>query len=262
VASGVRARKTGRTYDLRKMSRADLIRAYFTHPSVLVYLGLAVVAIAVAALTADSPWPPLAAAAVAALLYPLAEYLLHRFVLHGRYMYKIPFLATTWKRIHYDHHRDPNDLRVLFGALYTTLPTITVVALPVGWLVAGLPGAAAAFATGLLAFAFYEFCHCAQHLNFTPKSAFLRRIKQRHMAHHFHNESGNFGITSFLWDRVFGTLYETPKEVPRSPTVFNLGYTEEEAKRYPWVAELSQGDGDAPGPRRGRRAPEQRAEGA
>ena len=231
-----------RTYDLGRMGRVDLLRAYLGHPAVLTYLGLAAVSIALAAGFAEAFWPLALAAGLTVLAYPLVEYVVHRFVLHGRYMYKAAFLAATWKRIHYDHHRDPNDLNVLFGALYTTLPTIALVTLPLGWLVAGPAGAGAAFATGLLAFSFYEFCHCLQHLNYTPRSRLFRRIKQLHMAHHFHNETGNFGITSFIWDRVFGTLYDPPGAAPRSPTAFNLGYTEEEAARYPWVAELSRPD--------------------
>jgi hypothetical protein len=31
-------------------------------------------------------------------------------------MYRIKWLSPTWKRIHYDHHQDPNHLEVLFGA--------------------------------------------------------------------------------------------------------------------------------------------------
>src|SRR3546814_8026358 len=57
-----------------------------------------------------------AAAAVAIVAYPLAWYLLHRYVLHGQWMFKSPLTARTWKRIHYAHHQDPNHLEVLFGA--------------------------------------------------------------------------------------------------------------------------------------------------
>jgi hypothetical protein len=78
-------------------------------------------------------------------------------------------------------------------------------------------------------------------LNYTPTSPFLQRIKRLHLAHHFHNESGNFGITSFLWDRVFATYYAKAKDVARSPTVFNIGYTAAEAARFPWVQQLSNG---------------------
>ena len=68
----------------------------------------------------------------------------------------------------------------------------------------------------------------------------LRDIKRNHLAHHFHNEQGNFGITSSVWDRVLGTYYAQPKDVRRSPTAHNLGYTAEMAERYPWVAALSE----------------------
>jgi sterol desaturase/sphingolipid hydroxylase (fatty acid hydroxylase superfamily) len=89
----------------------------------------------------------------------------------------------------------------------------------------------------------YEFCHCIQHLNFQPKSAWLKRIKKLHMAHHFHNENGNYGITSFWVDRLFGTAYDEMSAMPRSPTVHNLGYDAAEAERYPWVAALAPAGG-------------------
>jgi sterol desaturase/sphingolipid hydroxylase (fatty acid hydroxylase superfamily) len=88
---------------------------------------------------------------------------------------------------------------------------------------------------------FYEFCHCIQHLSYKPKNAWLVAMKARHMAHHFHDESGNFGITNFVWDRLFGTFYERVERPERSATVFNLGYTEDVAAVYPWVARLSGG---------------------
>lgn len=230
-----------RTHNLDRMTMGELVRAYFTYPAIQTYLVLGIVGIGVAAYFAASPWPLLAAIGLAMLVYPLVWYLLHRFVLHGRFLYKSRWTAAAWKRIHFDHHQDPNDLRVLFGALYTTLPTIGGVTIPIGWLVGGTAGAAAAFATGLLTTCFYEFSHCVQHLNYAPKSAYLQRLKRLHLAHHFHNEQGNFGITSFFWDRLFGTFYAKQKDVPRSATVFNIGYTAEQAERYPWVLRMSNG---------------------
>ena len=226
-------------YELDKMTLRDLVVAYFTHYSIVVYLALAVVGIVAAAWLAPSAWPPLRGVVLVLILYPLVEYVLHRWVLHATWLYKSALTAKVWKRIHYDHHQNPHDLSVLFGALYTTLPTILLITLPLGWLVGGASGAMAAMAAGLLVFAGYEFCHCAQHLPFTPENRWLREIKKRHLAHHFHSEQGNFGITSGIWDRAFGTLYAKPKEVPRSPTTSNLGYTAKERESHPWVAELS-----------------------
>jgi sterol desaturase/sphingolipid hydroxylase (fatty acid hydroxylase superfamily) len=233
---------SGRKYLLNKMTLRELAVAYFTHRSILTYLVLIAACLWLAIASAQGLRGPLTAAAVIALIYPLVEYLMHRYVLHSRFLYRHQMTAALWKRIHYDHHQNPNDLSVLFGALYTTLPTIFVIASPVGWLIAGLPGAAAAFATALVLFSLYEFCHCIQHLPFMPRWHWLRELKRHHLAHHFHNEHGNFGITSFIGDRIFGTLYQRPQQVAKSPTVHNLGYAGSEREAYPWVAELSADD--------------------
>ena len=217
----------------------DLVRAYFTYYAIMAYLLLAVLSIIAAVAWNQDTVMSLFAAALVVPVYPFIWYLLHRFVLHGRYLYKSAATASLWKRIHFDHHQDPNDLGILFGALYTTLPTILVVTLPIGWVLAGPGGAAAALASGLITTCFYEFCHCIQHLPFKPEYEWLKQIKKLHLAHHFHNEQGNFGITNFAADKMLGTYYARPKDIARSATVFNLGYTAQEAERYPWVARLS-----------------------
>ena len=57
--------------------------------------------------------------------------------------------------------------------------------------------------------------------------------------HHFHNENGNYGIASFLPDRLLGTYYRDARACPKSAGVYNLGYDFEEAHRYPRVMELT-----------------------
>lgn len=230
-----------RSHHLDRMTFRELVVAYFQYPAIIAYLTLAAVMIGVWVWQPAGLLATTVAIAASILAYPLAWYLLHRYVLHSRWMFKSPLLAATWKRIHYDHHQDPNHLEVLFGALHTTLPTIALVTAPFGYLVGGIGGAAAAMATGLLTTCFYEFCHCIQHLSYKPKNKQLALMKQRHMMHHFHDEDGNYGITNFFWDRLFGTMYERSGDRPKSPTVFNLGYTQEAAERYPWVSRLSGG---------------------
>ena len=233
-----------KTHYLNKMTFRELVVAFFQYYAVQAYIVLGVTAAVVAGMNATALLPNIAAAAAAILAYPLVWYVLHRWVLHGRWLFKSPMTAKVWKRIHYDHHQDPHNLEILFGALYTTLPTIALVTIPVGWLLDGVGGAATAFATGMLWVCVYEFCHCVQHLSYKPKNRWLKMIKQRHMEHHFHDENGNFGITNFFWDRLFGTLYEREERPVKSATVFNLGYDEDAAQRYPWVADLSGGVSD------------------
>jgi len=229
----------GRKHYLDRMSLNDLINAYFAYPAIRVYLALSVIGAGLAFYWMESALPVILVALVTPAFYALSWYLLHRFVLHGRFLYKSPRTAALWKRIHFDHHQDPNDLEVLFGALPTTLPTILLITLPVGWILGGPAGAAAGMAMGMWITCFYEFCHCIQHLAYTPRLPILRRMKKLHMAHHFHNEQGNYGITNFLWDRLLNTYYSSAGEVLRSPTVFNLGYVSAEYEEFPWVADLS-----------------------
>jgi hypothetical protein len=72
----------------------------------------------------------------------------------------------------------------------------------------------------------------------------VARGQEASSALRFHNELGNFGIISGIWDKVFGTLYESPRDVPRSETTYNLGYAGAERDRHPWVAELSATEGE------------------
>lgn len=231
---------TTKKYHLEDMSLRDLIVAYVQYPAIQAYFLIAVFGLIYLVLNAAWSFKLLLAAVLMAVLYPLIWYVLHRYVLHSRYLYKSPMFAKVWKRIHYDHHRDPNDLRVLFGALHTTLPTVTLFSIPLGWALQGVEGAVAATASGVLVTMFYEFCHCIQHLHYTPRSKFLRDMKRLHLLHHFRNENGNYGITNFFWDKLFQTYYDKHNNLSKSPSVFNLGYDEEQAALYPWVAKLSQ----------------------
>ncbi len=240
-----------RKHNLDRMTFGELVFAFFTYYAIWAYLLLGLTAAVLCVVWWENPLRQLAVLPAISVAFSLGWYLSHRWILHSR-LYRIPlsFTAATWKRIHFDHHQDPNDLRILFGALKTTLPTILGVEVPLGYLINGRSGAmlAAAFAMGLTCF--YEFCHCVQHLNYTPRSPFLKEIKRLHLMHHFHHEGVNFGITSYLWDKLFGTFAPRSTELAKSPTVFNLGYTEEEAQRYPWVARLSGGTRGDGHPRR------------
>ena len=140
-----------RTHNLGRMDMADLIQAFATYPTVHAYVLLALISLGITIylLPGASLLGLAIAVALAVVIYPMAWYLIHRFMLHGQHLYKSRWTAAAWKRIHFDHHQDPHDLRVLFGALYTTLPTIAIITITIGWLVAGPAGGAIAFATGL-----------------------------------------------------------------------------------------------------------------
>jgi sterol desaturase/sphingolipid hydroxylase (fatty acid hydroxylase superfamily) len=134
---------------------------------------------------------------------------------------------------------------VLFGGLHTTLPTILLVAGPLGYLIDGWGGAIGAIVGTVIMTCFTEFMHSGEHLAFEPKSKFWQVMKQRHLAHHFHNENGNYGIAEFFWDGLFGTLYKEQNDRPRSATARNLGYTSEMAEKFPWVKAITDAEPEA-----------------
>ena len=169
--------------------------------------------------------------------------------------------AKLWKRTHYDHHQRPNELSVLFGGLHTTLPPIALIYGPIGFWIAGPGGAGMAIASGIFMTMFYEYIHCIQHLGFMPKEdkplgKFLQHVKRAHLLHHFHDENGNYSITTFWFDALMGSYYKDATARDRSPTVRNIGYTDDMAEKYPWVRratlESEQAESGTPPPVAGR----------
>jgi hypothetical protein len=133
LAQAIRPDFWRREHHLDKMTFKELVVAYFQYPAIIAYLALSAASIFLFIRYPAPLAPTLIAVAVATAIYPFVWYVLHRWVLHSRWMFKVPPLAATWKRIHYDHHQDPNHLEVLFGALHTTLPTIALATVPIGW---------------------------------------------------------------------------------------------------------------------------------
>jgi len=72
-----------------------------------------------------------------------------------------------------------------------------------------------AFTAGLTAmYGAYEVLHRLAHTH-APKTAYGRWLRRHHFHHHFHDPSGNHGVTSPLGDFCFGT--ERPVGVVRVP---------------------------------------------
>jgi sterol desaturase/sphingolipid hydroxylase (fatty acid hydroxylase superfamily) len=142
-------------------------------------------------------WPELGALALAGLAgWTLAEYGVHRFVLHGLH----PF-----RRWHAQHHLRPTAL------IYT--PTI-VSAAAIGLLVFA-PAmlladrwAACALTVGVVVGSLaYAITHHATH-HWHARTRWLLQRKRWHALHHFAGDSrrpGRYGVTSGFWDHVLGS---------------------------------------------------------
>jgi sterol desaturase/sphingolipid hydroxylase (fatty acid hydroxylase superfamily) len=132
--------------------------------------------------------------------FTLVEYLVHRNVFH---------LAPRTERarrfqyaIHGNHHEDPSArTNVMMRPAYAlvALGVITACLAPFGRpMLAFAPG----FVVGYGA---YLFVHFAVHA-WRPPSGVLRGLWRHHHLHHFADDTRNYGVSSPLWDVVFGTL--------------------------------------------------------
>ncbi|MBW2396175.1 MAG: sterol desaturase family protein, partial [Deltaproteobacteria bacterium] len=136
------------------------------------------------------------AAALGFFAWGFVEYLVHGILGHRYRTFVTP--------LHGGHHIEPR-------AVFTS---------PLGWVpIAGLLWAVAALTAGplfgscffaalLAGFLRYEYVHWRIHFR-TPKTPRQRLLHQHHLAHHFVNAKAYHGVTTRLWDRVFGTLPET-----------------------------------------------------
>jgi sterol desaturase/sphingolipid hydroxylase (fatty acid hydroxylase superfamily) len=150
-------------------------------------------------LFAGPPILALVACGAGFVAWGFCEYILHRWVLHGP-----PSIARV---NHAHHHADPD---VLIG---TPMLVIAIGAAGI-WLVLSLAmpaGLAASVVFGL--YAGYNGFAIVHHLGHhhpgrLGRLAIVRRLERFHDSHH-ERQNVNFGITTTIWDRVFGT-YQRP----------------------------------------------------
>jgi dihydroceramide fatty acyl 2-hydroxylase len=140
-------------------------------------------------------------------LWTFAEYTLHRFLFH------FPARTPRQKRIfflfHGVHHAQPQ--------CQTRLVMPPAVSIPMGVLFYGLFSLLVGFWMGhpewvlplmsgfLSGYLAYDLTHYATH-HFPMRQKALRELKRHHMKHHYKTPNQRFGVSSPLWDVVFGTL--------------------------------------------------------
>jgi sterol desaturase/sphingolipid hydroxylase (fatty acid hydroxylase superfamily) len=165
----------------------------------LVFPPLVLIATVIAFLGPNPPYP-LAWAAVFALglaAWTLIEYLLHRILFHHA-----PFLSE----LHQRHHDDPREL--IGTPVWASVTSgILLVAAP-SWALLGFELATAATAGMASGYLWYVYGHYAAHYGQPRPGSYFYRLRLRHARHHHFSDAGNFGVTTALWDRVFGTAIE------------------------------------------------------
>jgi len=137
------------------------------------------------------------AAVFGAFGWTLAEYGLHRFVFHET---PVGWLGA---REHQLHHARVDYFAPGWQKALAAL-AVSVVVTP---LAIGAAGTAAgfAFSGGFIAmYVGYEVLHRRAHTH-GPRGPYGRWLRRNHFAHHFRDPRRAHGVTSPLWDHVFGT---------------------------------------------------------
>jgi len=134
------------------------------------------------------------------LLWTLLEYLIHRYIFHYEPT------SHLGKRLHYIvhgvHHDYPNDARRLVMPPSVSVP-LAVLFYILFLLIFGhlAPGVFAGLVFGYVC---YDMLHYATH-HFPMKRGLWLWLKQYHLRHHYKDDDAGFGISSPIWDYVFGT---------------------------------------------------------
>jgi sterol desaturase/sphingolipid hydroxylase (fatty acid hydroxylase superfamily) len=140
-------------------------------------------------------------------IWTLTEYVVHRFVFH--FHAKSPGLQKFFFLFHGVHHYQPQCKTRLVMPPIVSIPLAAlfygIFYLAVDRLFGAPSWVPALFAGFILGYLVYDMIHYATH-HFPMRSGYLKFLKRYHMQHHFKTPEKRFGVSSPLWDKVFGTM--------------------------------------------------------
>lgn len=131
------------------------------------------------------------------VLWTLLEYFLHRFAGHTKK------LGKRIRREHLAHHATPDYFTSFLKKVALAVPVLGGIA-GLSMLLLGPAGLAVAVGTAT-GWTLYERLHRATHVR-GPRNRYGEWARRHHLHHHFENANTNHGVTSPVWDFVFGTL--------------------------------------------------------
>lgn len=133
------------------------------------------------------------------------EYVIHRWGGHDR-----RFRKTAFGREHLRHHIEGDYFAPTWKKVIVAV-VVTGALAPIAILAAGT-GPGLAYTAGMIGFyGIYEWLHRRDHTH-AGVTAYGRRLRRHHFRHHLVDARTNFGVTSPVWDVVFGT-YRAPGQI-------------------------------------------------
>jgi dihydroceramide fatty acyl 2-hydroxylase len=123
-------------------------------------------------------------------LWTFLEYLIHGWLSHTFRTFAMPLHAV--------HHRDPHAVFTVRAWIPVAMVWV-ILAAALGWTPLTI-----LFSGAVAGFAGYEALHYRIHFRH-PRGPVEAYLRSRHLVHHEYYQDRCFGVTSALWDLVFGT---------------------------------------------------------
>lgn len=135
------------------------------------------------------------------------EYLAHRFIFH--WISENPRIQKFAYTLHGNHHHYPRDRQRLF---MPPAPSIIISSAIFGLMYLFAGHYAFMFFPGfILGYLMYGTMHYAIHA-WNPPFKWMKPLWRNHHLHHYKDEQHGFGVSTTIWDRVFGTMFDLKKE--------------------------------------------------
>lgn len=152
------------------------------------------------------------------------EYIMHRWVFH--FVSDNPKMMRAVYVMHGNHHEYPRDKERLFMPPVPSLIISSVlfsIFYFIGYLF-GINGMTFSFFPGfILGYLLYGSMHYAIHA-WNPPFRWMKGLWRNHHLHHYKNDHQGFGVSSTLWDHVFGTMFDLKREKEDKEAVKELMY--------------------------------------
>ena len=141
------------------------------------------------------------------LFWTLTEYILHRFAFH--YDPKTDRGRRINYVLHGNHHEYPRDRERLF---MPAAPSLIMASLFFAFFYLVLGKMAFPFFPGFMfGYLIYGSMHYAIHA-WNPPFKWMKPLWRNHHLHHYKHGDLGFGVSSTMWDHVFGTMYDLKNE--------------------------------------------------
>lgn len=153
------------------------------------------------------------------LFWSFFEYVAHRFLFH--WIPKSPRSIKFVYTLHGNHHHYPRDRQRLF---MPPLPSLLIAITLFFLLRISMGSYVFMFFPGfVLGYLLYGSMHYAIHA-WNPPFKWMKPLWRNHHLHHYKNEHQGFGVSSTLWDLVFGTMFDLHKEQEDQEKVRSLKF--------------------------------------